>query len=243
MEALATQTPEPTADACQVPTFKAADAPSDCFNGSGEPAGCAGVDLAGVEAGLLTSVPEVADEPNLPTGFVVTFAEPPEAAEEFVLSLYLDLDEDPTTGLDMSSGASALPGIDRLIGVSLPSGEAWTQAVANGGQGAEIVRDQAQISARLVGDKVIVSVARALLTDASVGAGKDGPPAAGPLVPVGYSLRVNAAGALPDAFTLYAGTARDTSALDFFNGDLDIHAPLAMTVPEDALYPPCPGGS
>jgi hypothetical protein len=241
MQSLPTNSTEPaTAKACQVPTFKASDAPSDCFNGAGESVACTPLDLLSLEAGLLTSVSEVVDVPNLPTGFVVTFAEPPQsAAEEFILYLYLDLDQDPATGLDISSGASALSGIDRLIGVALPSGESWTQAVAKGGYNAEIIKDEAQVSARMVGNMGIVLVFRGLLEDKSVRAGEQIPQALGSAAPVGYAL----GGALPDAFTLYVGTARSMSALDFFNGEQDIHAPLAMTVPEEALYPPCPGGS
>jgi hypothetical protein len=253
MQAVPSNTPMPlTADACQIPTFKASDAPSDCFNASGEPVGCAGLDLLGVEAGLLTSVPAVVDEPSLPTellgavgytGFVVTFADPPQAAEEFVLYLYLDLDEDAVTGFDMSSGARALPGIDRLIGVALPSGESWTQIVAKGGYDAEIIRDEAQVSARVVGEKVIVFVLRKLLDDRTVAAGGNTPPSVGSLVTVGYLPRSHAGGMLVSPFSLYVGTTRSIETLDFFNGDQAIHAPLAMTVPEEAQTPLCTGGS
>jgi len=253
-ETQSASSPTASGDACQVPTFKASDAPSDCFNGSGEPGECAGLDLVGVEAGLLGSVPEVADDPNIPTallgaarsgytGFVVNFADPRQAGEEFGLYLYLDLDQDATTGLDMSSGAVALPGIDRFIGVTLPSSDSWTQAVAKGGYDAEIIRDEAQVFARVVGDRVFVLVARALLDDRSVAAWKQPPPALVSVVPVIYALRLYAAGALVDAFTLYVGSARSTAALDYFNGDQDFMIPLAMTVPEEALYPPCAGGS
>src|SRR3972149_1430371 len=73
MQALPSDTPEPTLDACQIPTLKASDASSDCFNGSGEPVACAGLDLLGVEAGLLIrSLPELADPPEFPIGFIVT---------------------------------------------------------------------------------------------------------------------------------------------------------------------------
>jgi len=239
MQAFSSNTPVPTLDACQIPTLKASDAPSDCFNDSREPVACAAIDLLGIEAGLLTLVPEVADIPNLPTGFVINFAAQPQTVGEFILYLYLDLNQDPTTGLDMSSSESALPGIDRLIGVNLPSGESWTQAVAKGGYDAEMIRDETQVSARVVGERVIVLVARTLLEDRSVAAGEQTPLALGSVVTVGYTL----GGALPDAFTLYVGTAHSIDALDYFNSDQDIHIPLAMTVPEDALYPPCPGGS
>jgi hypothetical protein len=239
MQALPSDTSEPTLDACQIPTLKASDASSDCFNASGGSLACAAIDLLGVEAGLLTLVPEVVDIPNLPTGFVVTFAAQPPTGEEFILYLYLDLDQDPTTGLDMSSGESALPGIDRLIGVILPSGESWTQVVAKGGYDAETIRDEAQVSARVVGERVIVLVARALLEDKSVAAGEQIPLARSSIMTVGYAL----GGALPDAFTLYVATAHSIDTLDYFNGDQEIHIPLAMTVPEAALYPPCPGGS
>jgi hypothetical protein len=226
-------------EACQLLTFQASDAPSDCFNGVGEPVHCAGLDLVGEEAGLLESV---ADDPNLPTGFVVEFADPPQAAEEFTLYHYLDLDQDAATGLDLSSGAIALPGIDRLVGITLPSGESWTQAVGKGGYDAEIIKDEAQVSARVVGNRVVVLLARVLLTDASAAA--DGAPLpSGSVVAVGRALHGDAAGALPDAFTLYVGTARGIAALDYFNGDQDFQIPLAMTVAEEALYPPCPGGS
>jgi hypothetical protein len=244
MQALPSNTPEPTATkACQVPTLKASDAPSDCYNASGEPVACTGLDLVGVEAGLLLSVPEVANEPNLPTGFVVTFADPPQAAAEFVLYIYLDLDQDATTGLDMSSGASALPGIDRLIGVTLPSGESWTQAVAKGGYDAEIIKDEAQVSARVVGDRVIVLVFPKLLEDRSVAAGEQTPPALGSLITVGYSLQLHVGGRVVSPFTLYVGTTRSIDALDFFNGDQDIRVPLAMTVPQKAQTHPCTGRS
>jgi hypothetical protein len=240
LQAFPSNTPEPPkVDACQVPTLKASDAPSDCFNTSGEPVACAGLDLLGVEAGLLLSVPEVAHEPNFPTGFVVTFADPTQAAEEFTLFIYLDLDQDPATGLDMSSGASALPGIDRLIGVTLPSGESWTQAVAKGGYNAEIIRDEAQVSARVVGDRVIVLVFPKLLEEGSVTAREETPS----LITVGYSLRVHVGGRVVSPFALYVGSTRSVNALDFFNGDQAIHAPLAMTVPEEAQTPPCTGGS
>lgn len=243
LQAIPSNTPEPTLDACQIPTLKDSDAPSDCFNGSGEPVACAGLDLLGVEAGLLLSVPEVANEPNLPIGFLVTFADPPQAAAEFVLYIYLDLDQDTTTGLDMSSGASALPGIDRLIGVTLPSGESWTQAVAQGGYDAEIIKNEAQVSARVVGDRVIVLVFPKLLEDRSVAAGEQTPPAPGPLITVGYSPQLHVGGRVVSPFTLYVGTTRSIDALDFFNGDQDIRVPLAMTVPQEAQTLPCTGGS
>lgn len=252
-QALQTNTPEPpTADACQVPTFKGSDAPSDCFNASGEPVPCGGLDLAGVEAGLLTSVSEVVDEPNLPkallggvgyTGFIVTFADPPQAGEDFVLYLYLDLDQNVRTGLDMSSGASALPGIDRLIGVSLPSGESWTQIVAKGGYEAESIGDEAQVAARVVGEKVIVFVFRGLMDDRSVAAGKNIPPSVGLLIPVGFLPRSHSAGMMVSPYTLYVGTTRSGETLDFFNGGQAIHTPLAMTVPSKAQTPVCTGGS
>ena len=253
MQAFPSDTPMlPTADACQVPTFKTSDAPSDCFNASSEAVACAGLDLLGVEAGLLTSVPEVADVPNLPTelllavgytGFVVTFADPPQAAEEFVLYLYLDLDENAITGLDMSSGASVLPGIDRLIGVTLPSGESWTQAVAKGGYDAEIIRDEAQVSTRVVGNKVIVLVFPKLLEEGSLAAGEQTPPALGSLITVEYPLLLHVGGRVVSPFTLYVGTTRGFDALDFFTGDQDIRLPLPMTVSEEAQIHPCPGGS
>jgi hypothetical protein len=243
----------PPADACQVPTFKASDAPSDCFNLSGEPDACKAVDLFGLEAGLLLSVPEVADEPDLPlqilgdtggyTGFIVTFTNPLQAADEFVLSFYLDLDRDATTGLDISSGMVELPGIDRIIGVNLPFGQSWTQVTAKGGYDAEIIEDSSQVSSRVVDDRLIVLVARALLDDRSVAAGEPKPPAPVSGMPAKYTLRPFLAGGLVDEFTLYIGTVRSIDTFDFFNGDLEINEPLAMTVPEEALFPPCPGGS
>jgi len=245
MQALPTNTPmPPTAGACQVPTLKASDAPSDCFNGSGGPVACAGLDLLGVEAGLLIkSLPELADLPDFPIGFVVTFVDPPQVTEEFTLYLYLDLDENAVTGLDMSFGASALPGIDRLIGVTLPSGESWTQAVAKGGYDAEIIRDEAQVSARVVGDRVIVLVFPKLLEDGFVAEGEQTPPPLGSLITVGYSFQLPVGGRVVSPFTLYVGTTRSIDALDLFNGNQGIHAPLSMTVSENAQYNPCAGGS
>src|SRR3990172_6701898 len=78
MQALPSDTPvPPTVDACQIPTLKASDAPSDCFNGSSESTACAGLDILEVEAGLLLrSLADLADLPDFPVGFVVTFVDP-----------------------------------------------------------------------------------------------------------------------------------------------------------------------
>jgi hypothetical protein len=231
MQAIPTDTPEPTLDACQIPTLKASDAPSDCFNGSGEPVACAGLDLLGVEAGLLLrSLPDLIDLPEFPIGFVVTFADPPPVTEEFTLYLYLDIDQNAGTGLNMSFGVSALPGIDRLIGVALPSGESWTQTVARGGYDAEIIRDEAQVSARVIGNRVIVFVFPNLLEERSLTVRDQSPP-------------VLVGGRVVSPFSLYVGTSRSVNTLDFFNGEQDIHRPLEMTVSKEAQTHPCPGGS
>lgn len=244
MQALPSDTPEPTLDACQIPTLKASDAPSDCFNGSGEPVACAGLDLLGVEAGLLLrSLPDLTDLPEFPIGFVVTFVDPPQVTEEFTLYLYLDIDQNAGTGLDMSFGVSALPGIDRLIGVALPSGESWTQTVARGGYDAAIIRDEAQVSARVVGNRVIVFVFPNLLEERSLTVRDQSPLVPGLLIAAGYSLQVPVGGRVVSPFTLYAGTSRSIDALDFFNGEQDIHRPLEMTVSKEAQTHPCPGGS
>jgi hypothetical protein len=244
MQALPSDTPKPTLDACQIPTLKASDASSDCFNGSGEPVACAGLDLLGVEAGLLLrSLPELADPPEFPIGFIVTFVDPPPVTEEFTLYLYLDIDQNAGTGLNMSSSVSALPGIDRLIGVALPSGESWTQTVARGGYDAEIIRDEAQVSARIVGNKVIVFVFPNLLEERSLTVRDQSPLLPGSLIAPGNSLQVPVGGRVVSPFTLYAGTTRSIDTLDFFNGDQGIHAPLAMTVSQEAQMHPCPGGS
>ncbi len=223
-------------------TFQASDAPSDCFNGFGEPDACAGLDLLGVEVGLQEPVLDVPNDPKLPVVFVVTFADSPATEEEFGLYLYVDLDQNTATGLDMSSGPIALPGIDRIVGATLPDGESWTQLVAKGGYDAEIIKDGTLVSARIDGDRVVLLVGRGLLDDHALAAGGQSP-SDDSLMDVGHGLRPRAAGGAPDAFTLYIGTARSIDALDYFNGGQDIQVALAMTVPEEALYPPCPGGS
>jgi hypothetical protein len=203
--------PTPTAASAAAPqneTFESSDAAGDCFNGFGEPDNCAGLDLVGVKVGLPGLAPAVADDAAVQGRlvFVVTFADDVTAADEFGLYLYLDLDQDVATGLDMSSGSIALPGIDRLVGATLPQGDTWTQYVAEGGHDAEIVKDEGQVTTRVVGDEVVVAVQPSLLTDAS--------------------------GEAPDALTLYIGTARSIRALDYFNGDQPIEVPQALTVPE-----------
>lgn len=227
VQALPTFTPAPpTANACQAPTFKTSDAGSDCFNDSGEPIPCAGLDLLSVEAGVIAPF-ELAKP--IPTGFILTFAESPETVPEFTLYLYLDLDENPETGLDMSTGGSILPGIDRLFGVALPSGDAWTQVVAKGAD-AEIVRDPAQIFVSRSGSAVTVMVGRGLLEDESVKAN-------------GHSLNVPVGGDFPDAFTMYIAVTRGETLFDVFDNGQEILSPQAMTVPKEALYPVCVGGS
>ena len=243
MQAIPSNTPEPPPTVVtQALTFEASDASSDCFNGISVLDTCAGLDLLGVRVGLQELVLDTPNDDKLPVVFVVAFTDLPEGAEEFTIYLYLDLDQNPSTGLDMSAGASRLPGIDRLIGVNLPSGEPWMQVVAKGGYEAEIIKDE-RISARVVGNRVVVVVGRAILDErALVGAGEQIPPAVGLVVPVGHALGVNAGGGAPDDFTLYIGTARSSDALDYFNGDQDIHVPLAMTVPMKVMYPPNAGG-
>lgn len=226
VQALPTFTPKPSPTACQTPTFKASDASSDCFNSSGESIPCAGLDLVAVEAGMVAPF-----EPSkaIPNGFIVTFAEPLDGSQEFTLYLYLDLDENPETGLDMSAGGSILPGIDRLFGIALPSGDAWTQVVAKGPD-AEIIRDPAQISVSRSGSAVTVMVGRGLLEDKSAKAAR-------------HSLAVPVGGAFPDAFTMHIATTRGGTLFDFFNNGQEILSPQAMTVPKEALYPVCVGGS
>ncbi|MDL1910927.1 hypothetical protein FBQ81_09585 [Chloroflexi bacterium CFX6] len=226
VQALPTFTPKPSPTACQVPTFKASDAGSDCFNDSGEPIPCAGLDLLSVEAGMVA--PFESSKP-IPTGFILTFAESPETVQEFTLYLYLDLDENPETGLDMSVDGSALPGIDRLFGIALPSGDAWTQVVAKGPD-AEIIRGPEQVAVTRVRGVVTVMVGRGLLVDKSA-------KAAGP------SLNLPVGGALPDAFTMYIATTRGETLFDVFDNGQEILSPQAMTVPKEALYPVCVGGS
>jgi len=230
--------PLPPSDACRVPTFGANDPSSDCVDDAGNPVDCRGLDLLGVEAGILGAYAG----PPLPTGFLVTLAHELEPADPFELRIYLDLDQDAATGLDMSAAGSALPGIDRLVVVSLPSAEAWTQAVGLG-EGAEVITDEAQVSAGTVGDLVVVLLARALLEDKSAVAYAAPALTNGSPALVRYSNRSAAAGASPDTFSMYIGTQREAGARDFFNVHPDLRAPLAMTVVTEALYPPCPGGS
>ncbi|NOH03498.1 MAG: hypothetical protein HND47_16810 [Chloroflexi bacterium] len=227
VQALPTFTPaSPTASACRAPTFKASDAGSDCFNDSSEPVPCASLDLLSVEAGAFAPF-ELAKP--IPTGFILTFAESPETVQEFTLYLYLDLDENPETGLDMSTSGSILPGIDRLFGIALPSGDAWTQVVAKGAD-AEIVRDPAQVFVSRSGSAVTVMVGRGLLEDESVKAN-------------GHSLNVPVGGDFPDAFTMYIAVTRGETLFDVFDNGREILSPQAMTVPKEALYPVCGGGS
>jgi len=244
MQAIPTNTPEPTVDACQIQTLKASDATSDCFNASGEPVACAGLDLLEVEAGLLLrSLPELADPPEFPIGFIITFVEPLQATEEFTLYLYLDIDQNAGTGLNMSSDVSVLGGIDRVIGVALPSGESWTQTVAKGGYDAEIIRDEAQVSTRIVGNKVIVFVFPNLLEERSLTVRDQIPLLPGLLTAAGYSLQVPVGGRVVSPFSLYVGASRSIDTLDFFNGEQDIHRPLEMTVSKEAQLDPCTGSS
>jgi hypothetical protein len=231
MQALPSDTPEPTLDACQIPTLKASDASSDCFNASGEPIACAGLDLLGVEGGLLLrSLPDLTDLPEFPIGFIVTFVDPPLVTEEFTLYLYLDIDQNAGTGLNMSSSVSVLPGIDRLIGVTLPSGESWTQTVARGGYEAPIIRDEAQVSVRVVGNRVILFVSANLLEERSLTVRDQSP-------------QVHVGGRVVSPFSLYVGTSRSIDALDFLNGEHNIHWPLEMTVSKEAQLNPCTGSS
>ena len=244
IQAIPTDTSEPTLDACLIPTLKASDASSDCFNASGEPVACAGLDLLEVEAGLLLrSLPELADPPEFPIGFIITFVEPLQATEEFTLYLYLDIDQNRGTGLNMSSDVSVLPGIDRVIGVTLPSGESWTQTVANGGYEAEIIRDEAQVSTRIVGNKVIVFVFPNLLEERSLTLRDESPLVPGSLITLGYSPQVLVGGRVVSPFSLYVGASRSIDTLDFFNGEQDIHRPLEMTVSKEAQLDPCTGSS
>jgi hypothetical protein len=197
--------------------------------------------LLGVDVGLQEAVLDIANEPGLPVVFVVSFADSPAMAEEFGLYLYLDLDQNPATGLDMSSGPVALPGIDRLIGATLPDGDTWTQLVAKGGYDAEILRDATKVSARVEVDQVIVVVGRALLDEHASLTAEPSAPTDG-VAAIGRALAGDSGGGTPDAFTLYIGTARSIDALDYFNGDQGIQVPLAMTVPQDIAYPPGPAG-
>jgi hypothetical protein len=225
LQALPTFTPKPPPTACKAPTFKASDAASDCFNSSGERIPCAGLDLVAVEAGVVAPF-----DPSkaIPAGFILTFAEPLDAAQEFTLYLFLDLDENPDTGLDMSAAGSVLPGIDRLFGITLPSGDAWTQVVAKGID-AEIIRGPEQASVTRLGSVVTVMVGRGLLEDKSA-------KAAGP------SLNLPVGGAFPDAFAMYIATGRGETVLDFFDNGQEIQLPQSMTVPKEALYSICGGG-
>lgn len=214
-------------------TFDAEDATGDCFNGFGEPDGCAGLDLVRVQVGLEEPLLARPNDPRLPVAFVIGLADPLDATDEFGLYLYLDLDQDTGAGLDMSSGPVALPGIDRLIGVTLPQGDAWTQAVGNGGYDAEIVRDD-RVSATVEGRTVVLLSGRGLLDENA------------PLTATGrrgWALRLPAlAGGAPNDFTLYLGAARSIQALDYFNVPPQIQVPLGLTVPTQVLYPPGSGG-
>jgi hypothetical protein len=197
----ATQTPRPKA-------LEVADASDDCFDGFRSPDECAGLDMTGLHVGPASLWPELAGDPATQGRlvFLIDFATDPGTAVEFGAYLYLDLDEDPGTGLDMTD----LPGIDRLIGATLPNRDTWNQYMAVGGYDAEIVRDESLATVWVMGNSVAFVVDPSLLSDSP-----DGSP--------------------PDAFTLYICSARSIEALDYFNGDQDLHIPQPIIVPADVV--------
>ena len=188
-------------------SFDAADPASDCFSGFREPTDCAGLDLRGIRVGLADVAPALAGDAALQgrVVFAVTFETDLSQAEAFGLCLYLDLDQDSSTGLGMTD----MPGLDRLICATLPAGDAWTQHVVLGGYEAEIVRDPARLTARVAGDLAILAVDPSLLAD-------------GP-------------GAAPDGFGLYVASARSITQLDCINGVLPLHVPLLLGVPDEVI--------
>jgi len=199
----ASPTPEPT-------VFETSDPAGDCFDGFRAATECAGVDLVGLLVAPAGVVPEAAGEVSSEGRlvFAFDFAEDLAAVEEFGIFLYFDLDRDPSTGVHRTD----LPGVERLIGGSPPTTDTWTQDLTAGDYDAEIVRDDALVTLRVQGSRLLFLVAPSLLADAPE--------------------------ADPDGFRLYVITARSITNEDSLNGEELIHTPAALDVPDEVVTQP-----